>query len=286
VDSQRHPAALAGAITKTWQPYRWRAYAVGIASGLLIGGVAGPILTTSLLFASAMAGVALPTTARWADVVWTVLFAVTAPVAGAAAYVRWQPARLRMAAQTYLWLAAQAEAHWHDLFGAQPVPRDEAGIRAALASMAETAETAGERFGLWMAMLDLDRARAALRDMPETSADDRFSRASAAWLVAFTEGSTPALDSLEQLADEIAEPDSRLEAGVSLAVLRARIALAEGGDWQAPLTAVRAAIGDSANVLFDRFLRQAMFRSLLMATTIGVVVFWIVVLGLGPHVAG
>jgi hypothetical protein len=29
-----------------------------------------------------------------------------------------------------------------------------------------------------------------------------------------------------------------------------------------------------------------MFRSLLMATTIGVVVFWIVVLGLGPHVAG
>jgi hypothetical protein len=283
LDPKRHPAALAGAITEAWRPYRWRAYGAGILAGLFVGGVLAPIATTSLLLALYLAGAADPDGVPWFEGVWSIAFALTVPVVGATVFARWQPRRFRMAAQTYVWLATRAEKNWARVFGAQPVPRDEAGTRAVLASIPESPETAGERFGLWIALVELDRARAAAAGIPEKTAHDRYTRAAAFWLADFIAGTTHPLESLQPLADAIDEPDQQLEAAVTIAVNRARVALSEGKDWQAPLAAARDRLGTSAGHSYDRLIWWPTFRTLIISTSIGVTVFWLALVGLGPY---
>src|SRR6266545_1008837 len=65
LDAARHPAALSMAIARAWQPYRWRAYTVGIAAGMLAGGVIAPIATTSLLLGVYLTGIPLPADMHW-----------------------------------------------------------------------------------------------------------------------------------------------------------------------------------------------------------------------------
>ena len=272
-DARRHPAAVAAAITAAWRPYRWRAYGGGLLAGLLIGGVGGPIVTTSMLMALAMAGVTSEA-ASWPNVVWSLAFALSVPVVGATLYAYWQPRRLRMAAQTYLWVAQRAEAHWAEVMRARPVPRDERGIRQTLASMPGTPETARERFGLWLALLETDNARAAAAEIPGVTDVDRFSRPATLWLVDFVEGSTAPPDALQSLADAISDPDDRVEATAIVAVNRARVAISEDRDWQAPLTAVRPSLGDTPERIHNRFLWWAAFRALLVSMAVGVAVFW------------
>ena len=283
LDPKRHPAALARAIAEAWRPYRWRAYGIGILAGLFAGGVAAPVATTSLLFALYFAGAALPADTPWFEGVWSLAFALTVPAVGATAFARWQPPRLRMAAQTYIWLATRAEENWARVFGTQPVPRDEASMRAVLASTAETPDTAGERFGLWIALLELDRARAAAAEMPETTANDRYNHSAAVWLADFVAGTTHPLESLQPLVDAIDDSNERVEAGVTMAVNRARVALSEGQDWRAPLEAARDRLGTSLEGSYDRLVWWPTFRRLLVSTSVGVSVFWLTLLGLGRY---
>ncbi len=280
LDPKRHPAALAGAIGEAWRPYRWRAIVTGALGGIFVGGIVTPVVTTSLVMLLAISGVARLNGA-WLGHVWMVAFALTVPAVGGLAYARWQPHRLRMAAQTYIWLATRAEEHWKRLLGGRPIPRDERGMRAALASMSETPDTARERFGLWIALLELDRARVAAAEMPEASPRDRYDRAAAMWLVDFVGGTTQPLDPLERLVDAIEDPDEQIEAGVALAADRARIALVEGNDWRAPLAAARDRLGVTAERWHNRMLFWPMFRTLFIAAAIGVAIFWLAVLGLG-----
>ena len=281
-DARRHPAAVAAAITAAWRPYRWRAYAAALLAGLLIGGVLGPIVTTSLLIVLTLAGVTTEA-ASWPNVVWSLAFVLSVPVVGATLYTHWQPRRLRMAVQAYLWVAQRAQERWAKVMGAAPVPRDEAGIRRTLASMPATPGTAVERFGLWMALLETDNARAAAAEIPDATDHSRFSRSATLWLADFVEGSTAPLDTLQTLADAIADPDDRIEATAIVAVNRSRVAIAEDDDWQVPLAAIRSRLGDRAERIHNRFLWRAAFRALLVSMAVGVAIFWAAVLVLRPY---
>lgn len=281
-DPRRHPAALAAAITAAWRPYRWRAYGAAILTGLLLGGVGGPIVTTSLIMVLALAGV-MTEAVLWPNIVWSLAFALSVPVVGATLYAYWQPRRLRMAAQAYLWMAWRAEDRWAEVMGTRPVPRDEPAIRRTLASVPATPETAGERCGLWIALLETDNARAAAAEMPDLTGLDRFARTGALWLIDFTEGSSAPLAQLETLADALSDPDDRIGAAASVAVNRARVAIAEDRDWQAPLAAIRDSLGDTPERIYNRFLWWTTFRALLVATAAGVAIFWAAVYALGPY---
>jgi hypothetical protein len=227
-----------------------------------------------LVLALAFAGVAVPSV--WPELAWTIAFALTVPAVAASAFARWQPRRLRMAAQSYIWLAMRAEEHWAKAFGAVAVPRDEAGVRAFLASSPQRPETSGERCGLLTGIHDLDRARAAAKEMPEATAADRFRRISAEWLIDFVSGRTPALEPLALVVDEIEPLAERQESAVGLAVNRARVALAQGRDWQEPMAAVREPLGPGVEQTYERLVWRPTFRNVLLTTGIGAIVFWIV----------
>ena len=149
--------------------------------------------------------------------------------------------------------------------------------------MPATPETAVERFGLWMALLDTGNARAAAAEIPDVTDRDRFSRSATLWLADFVEGSTAPLDTLQTLADAIADPDDRIEATAIVAVHWSRVAIAEDDDWQAPLAAIRPRLGDTAERIHNRFLWRAAFRALLVSMAAGVAIFWAAVLALRPY---
>ena len=282
IEPNRHPAALAAAITRAWQPYRWRAYAAGVVAGLVVGGIAAPIATTTLLMAMYLAGVTA-TGALWQEGLWSLSFGLAFPAAAATAFARWQPVDLRKAAETYLWVAMRAEANWRRATGLAAVPRDPAAMRAFLASAPETPATAAERFGIWIALLDVPHARAALAEIPTETARGRFARASAGWLADFTEGTTPPLEPLEALAAAIDDPDERQEAATEVALNRARAALAEGMDWRAPLAAARAALGAAPDTIYRHWVWRPVFRTALISAATGLVVYWIAINVLAPY---
>ena len=129
--------------------------------GILAGGILGPLVTVSLAFVVGLAGVTIDPLTPWAEIVWSGVFAVTFAAAGAWAVARWLPRDFKAATETYLWLAVRAEAHWHELFGDAAVPRSKSAMRAFIAATPETPETAGERFGIWMALGRPRRPRGA-----------------------------------------------------------------------------------------------------------------------------
>ena len=291
IPTSRHPAAVAAAIFHAWTPFRWRGYAAGFFAGVVGGGIVAPVVTTTLTLVAALLGVIVEGQFPWAEFTWTLVFAIVSPLAGALAYAQWQPRDLRDAAQTYLWLAQAAETRWRAATGLPTVPRDEAGMREFLRTVAPTPENAGERFGIWITLLDVEQARSAIAEMPDGSAYERFGHASAAWLAAFVaEGAAPpaSFEELEVLASQIEDPGDRREARVTVALQRARAAVAAGGDWRAPLAAVRSELAREPDPVYARVVWRPAFRQLLIACLIGIFVYWASWLMLAPyfHVAG
>jgi hypothetical protein len=274
ITPERHPAALAVAITRTWRPYRWRAYLVGAVVGILVGGIPTAIATTSVTVALAVAGVTVDPGLPWAEMIWSAAFVVAFAASGAWAVASWLPRDFKAATETYLWLATCAETHWRDRFGDVEVPRTPARMRASLDATPATPETAGDRFGLWMGLGNLEAARGEIAQMPETTAVDRHSRAAAGWLVDFAGGTTGPLEPLGVSAAAIDDAGQRLEAEVGVAVSAARVALAEGGDWRAPLAGVRGRLGREPARIMWRFAWGSAFRGMLAAAAIGVGAYW------------
>ena len=171
-------SALAAAITRAWRPYRWRGYILGLVLGILAGGILGPLLTVFLAIVVGLAGVTIDPLTPWAEIVWSGVFALTFAAAGAWAVARWLSDDFQAAIETYLWLAVRAEAHWHELFGDAAVPRSRSAMRAFITATPETPETAGERFGIWLALGDLDSARRVVEQMPDDTGSARYARAS------------------------------------------------------------------------------------------------------------
>jgi hypothetical protein len=273
---ERHVAAVALAITKAWQPHRRRAYVIGLAAGILAGGIVAPLVTTSLLLVLVVTrtrvGEAL---APWDLLAWLLTFVVTFATVGALAMHRSLPAHLRAAVEAYMWLADRSETAWRRTMGPVRVPRTEKATRAFLAATPETPENAGERYGLWMSLGEVDRAEAALEQTPEATAGQPYDRASAQWLLAFVRGETASPDLLAPLVDAIEAPEEQAAAQVELATHHARVAVAQGGDWIGPLADVRPLLAEAPNDAIRRHITWPMFRRLLVLGLIGVSVFFV-----------
>ncbi len=276
VASERHVGAVALAITEAWHRYRRRAYVIGLAAGIVAGGVVAPLVTTSLLLVLVVTRVRVNEgLAPWDVLAWLLTFVVTFAAVGALAVHRVLPARLRAAIEAYMWLADRTEAAWRRAMGPVRVPRTEKATRAVLAATPETPETAGERYGLWMSLGELDRAESALQGTPEVTPGGSYDRASAQWLLAFARGEAGSPDVLVPLVDAIEAPEEQAAARVELATHRARVAVAEGGDWIAPLAEVRPLLADAPNDTIRRHVTWPMFRRLVVVGLIGVGVFFV-----------
>lgn len=277
VPPERHVAALANAIGNGWRPYRWRAYGAAALGGLIAGGVVAPVVTTSLILV--LATLSVPSellTLRIDELLWYVVFAATFGAIAATAFVLAMPRELRAAAETYVWLATRAERNWRRDVGRVRVPRKERQVRAFLATAPERPETAAQRFGGWIAVGDLARAEAAIDQIPNATDDDRYTRASARWLLDFVRGGTEPPDVLEPLAAAIDDPDEQIEARVDIAAKRARFALAQGGDWRAPLADVRPALANAPVEPFRRRVWWPIARTLALSALGGFTICWLV----------
>ena len=242
--------------------------------GILAGGILGPLLTVSLAIVVGLAGVTIDPLTPWAEIVWSGVFALTFAAAGAWAVARWLPHDFQAATETYLWLAVRAEAHWHELFGDAAVPRSRSAMRAFIAATPETPETAGERFGIWMALGDLDSARRVVEQMPDDTGSARHARASAAWLVDFAAGSPGDLAALRATAIALDDADERLEAEVEVAVDAARVEVAARRDWKPPLLAIRERLGPEPTAILWRHAWAPAFRGMFAAAVVGAAAFW------------
>ena len=272
----RDISALADAITRAWRPYRWRAYLVGIVSGVLVGGIPAAIATTALAAILALAGLTIDPMLPWAELIWSVAFVVAFAAAGAWALTRWLPPTFKAAAETYVWLATTAEAHWHEKFGDAHVPRTPELMRAFLDSTPRSPETAYQRSGIYLALGELEAARGEIELMPVVTPIERHQRAAATWLVDFVAGGNGSLEPLRAGTAAIDDPAGRLEAEVEVALSEARVALAAGGDWMAPAAAIRPRLGPEPAQIVWRLAWRPAFRTMLSAATIGVVVYWVI----------
>ena len=147
-------------------------------------------------------------------------------------------------------------------------------MRAFVAARPETPETAGERFGIWMALGDLSSARRVVEQMPVDTGSARHARASAVWLVDFAAGAPGDLAALRATAAALDDPDERLEAEVEVAVNAARVEVAARRDWQPPLLAVRERLGPEPTAILWRHAWPRAFRGMFVAAVIGVAAFW------------
>jgi hypothetical protein len=274
IDPLRRPAALADAITRRWRRYRLRAYVLGVVAGFVLGGVVAPIATTILALLLSLAGALPRPSVPWAEIVWSAVFVVAFARVGSWAIARWLPPDFRSATETYVWLAMRAEAHWRSELGV-PVPRKEAMQRAFLDATPVTAASAGEIASIWLSLGDLDTAREVIAQMPESSAGERHDKAAARWLVDFVAGESADLGPLEASLGRADDSDAWLEDRVELAVDASRVALAQGGDWIAPMASIREQLGDEPSRILWRFAAEPAFRMMLYLGAVGVVSFWV-----------
>jgi hypothetical protein len=149
-------------------------------------------------------------------------------------------------------------------------------MRAFLDSTPASQDTAHERAGMYLALGDLEGARREAEQMPVRTAAERFQSAAMTWLLDFVAGSDGPLDPLRAAAAAIEDPADRLEAEVEIALSEGRVAVAQGGDWMTPAAAVRDRLGDEPADLIWRLAWRPAFRTMLVAATIGVILYWII----------
>jgi hypothetical protein len=270
IDPRRDPAAVAQAITARWRPYRFRAYLFGLVTAL-VGTMVVVVATAFVELILAIDAITVPV--PWSEAAWTIAFVVLFALAGAWAVARWLPRPFRAALESYVWLATRAEAHWAEVVGTD-VPRRPEAMRAFLDATTVEPATAGEIATIWLALGDLDTARDVLASMPETTDLERHQKRTTTWLVDFVGGIDGPLDPLVADAATIADDAHRLEAQVELAIAAARVAIAQGRDWIAPMASVRALLGQAPSDVLWRFAFPGALRTMLLYGGIGVAAYW------------
>ena len=126
-----------------------------------------------------------------------------------------------------------------EAFGDGSVPATPRQAKAWLARHAEdTDATRGARVWATLVVGDLEAARDLAGRMPDSSAADRFHRATARAMVRLVEGGEPGLGDLRGAAAELDEAE-RTGAEIDIGLLEALVAAADGGDWRGPILALR-----------------------------------------------
>jgi hypothetical protein len=202
---------------------------------LVAFGVASPLLVVGLPLAL-QAGLPWPL----ALVAGTVLYAVVA-------VELWQlamPRRVRDAWEGFTLVANPETKRWIETTRAR-IPRTRAAMQGWLQGTPDRPETRWVRAQLLIAVGDLAEARAVALAMPMNSDWDRFEQRTLLEYVEWVAGGEANLDGLRELAETVGEPGSmeRLRARGEVALAVARDLSVTGGDWMAPLKAVRDEAG-------------------------------------------
>ena len=144
-----------------------------------------------------------------------------------------------------VWARLHAEDEWQRL-GAGRIPIGREQAEAWLAAHPDEATLRAQRLSAQLSAGRLEEARRTLETYPTATPYQRFDQAVDGWILDFVEGRQPALNEVEALAREIDSPDERMVAESSLALARAYLAVATGGDPMAVLAAARPELGDRA----------------------------------------
>jgi hypothetical protein len=237
-----------------------------IGSAILRATAIGPIPIQTLIgFGAALliTGIGLPLAVR-AGVPWPVgLIAGTVAFAVVGVELNYMaiPRRVRRAWEGFAVIGNPATRRWRAVVGT-PVPTTLAGIRRWLERVPERPETRWARAEGLILTGDLTEARAVVRRMPIVTAMDRFEQRTLRSYLDWVEGGDPDVDALRDEAETVGEPGSpeRMEARGRVTLAIARDLAASGGDWMAPLIALRAEAGPAADGLLREDLRRIAYR--------------------------
>jgi hypothetical protein len=247
----RDPIALANAFQ--------RELAVGpIPIQALVGfGVASPLVVLGIPFAI-QAGLPWPLVL----VLGSVVYAVVA----VELWMLSMPRRVRRAWEGFTLVSNPETKRWMETTGA-PIPRTLRAMRRWLEGTPDRPETRWVRSQLLVTVGDLAEARAVAQAMPLNSDWDRFEQRTLLEHIAWVEGRETDLDGLRQQAETVGEPGSieRLTARGEVTLAIARDLAASGGDWKAPLAALRDEAGtELAGRLFRQESRRHLYPQLLV----------------------
>lgn len=233
-----------------------------IGSSILRATAIGPIPIQTLIgFGAALVitGLGLPVAVH-AGLPWplglvfgTVVFAVVGVELGYLAI----PSRVRSAWQGFAVVGNPEGKRWLAQVGT-PVPNTLPKIRRWLDHTPERPEIRWARAEGLLLVGDLAEARAVMGRMPIATPLDRFEQQTLFAYLDWTEGGDPDFDALRDEAETIGEPGSaeRMAARGRVVVAVARDLAASGGDWMAPLIALRDEAGPAAGELLRQDLRR------------------------------
>ncbi|MEO8639565.1 MAG: hypothetical protein ABI458_06600, partial [Chloroflexota bacterium] len=236
-----------------------------IGSSILRATAIGPIPIQSLIGFGAglvITGFGLPVAARvglpWPVglIAGTVLFAVIGVELNYLAI----PRRVRKAWEGFAVVGNPATKRWFALVGT-PVPTTLPRIRRWLERDPERPETRWARAEGLLLIGDLAESRAVVERMPIDTPSDRFEQQALFAYLDWIEGGDPDFDALRDEAETIGEPGSaeRIAARGQAVLAVARDRAASGGDWMAPLIALRDEAGPAAAGLLREDLRRVAY---------------------------
>jgi hypothetical protein len=240
----RDPAALGNALVRS----------------IMIGPIPMPMVI-GLVAAMVGVGVGIPLAVQ-AGVPWlaallagTLLFAVVSVELG---FVT-TPMRVGAAMQGFAVVGSPEVKRWVAATGTR-VPTSVRAIRTWLEENPDRPETRWARAQALIIVGDLADARTAIEGMPIPTAWDRFEQLALRGYLEWVEGHDQDLEALRTEADAIGERGSpqRLAARGMAMVAQARDLVVSGGDWMAPLIALR----DEAGPVAGRMLRADKRRGL------------------------
>jgi hypothetical protein len=189
-------------------------------------------------------------------VVGTVVFAVVGVELNYLAI----PRRVRSAWQGFAVVGNPGQKRWLAVVGT-PVPNTLPKIRRWLERTPERPEIRWARAEGLLLVGDLAESRVVVERMPIEKPSDRFEQQALFAYLDWIEGGDPDFDALRDEAERIGEPGSaeRMQARGRAVLAVARDLAASGGDWMAPLIALRDEAGPAATALLREDLRRVAY---------------------------
>ena len=191
--------------------------------------------------------------------------------------------RGRAALETFAWIGRWDALRWREVTSAKPAATPEQARDWLEANPIRGDAPPLQRLARIEPLLmvgDVDGARKIATGLPTSSPWDRFETLYQRAFVDFTAGVRVDPRPLTSAALALTDEEERLRADALIAVGRARIDLAAGKDWMAPMADARSRIGQYADGVLRLEIWPTLFRlEIVVAGVAGVMLVLIVTLG-------
>jgi hypothetical protein len=190
---------------------------------------------------------------------------------------------LRAALETFAWIGRWDALRWREVTGVRPAASPEQArdwleanpIRGDAPALQRL-----ERIEPLLMVGDVDTARKIAAGLPVANPWDRFEALYQRAFVDFTGGVRVDPRPIAAAAAALTDEEERLRAAALLAVGRARLDLAAGKDWIAPLAEARPTIGQYADGVLRLEIWPTLFRlEIVVAVVAGAMLALIVTIG-------